>query len=726
MKRVLERVLAAMLCMVPPLAGASGDHGPSYTQFRAWTAPDIALPRFQAGELGIVQPGMRRVYLYTAWRAIALGPRAAQLPGLDGGLARADGSAFGYGWSEPDETAPYPLISRLAAALHLDGDDEQVRTIAACPATATTFAVRTLDLASARPDATPARLDAWVVAQQQVGAACQAAQDARYRFGDGKAVHAGAPPPPLPDGEPAFWRHAREYQRAAWYFHVERHADSAALFDRIGATLGHAMRQLGQYLALRAAIRDAVATAKGAEPARREQLALQLEGRGARIVADTSLAPMHEATRAALRAMRVALTPESRLAALSRHLADPAADPFALDRLGDWGLLADGGQAAALRSRHDFIDWIETVRECAGRKDCAAQAAHALERWRATSGRPWLVAALMLATAMPPELERAAMVVAPGEPAYLTVRYHLARLLRLAGRRAEARAVADGVLRRQLSPGTRNLLREERFATATSVRDAARYLLRTNIDWGERGVVREDAINDDGLRWLNERLAVADLVGLAGDDALPAGLRARIAGAAWIRAGLLGNVQDGKRAAALLAQLAPPMAQAVARYTRAASAAPAGQARHVMLVEAMRFGLGAQLTMTAEPVAAVAPGDVTASGWCSFRPARTAAVAFPWRLPGPPAPGGTPAQRKEAERLAPLKTATGMLGDDIIERAASHPDDPELPWLLHVVVMSTRGGCLDADAKRLSRKAFTVLHRRYPDSEWARRTPYFY
>ena len=47
-------------------------------------------------------------------------------------------------------------------------------------------------------------------------------------------------------------------------------------------------------------------------------------------------------------------------------------------------------------------------------------------------------------------------------------------------------------------------------------------------------------------------------------------------------------------------------------------------------------------------------------------------------------------------------------------------------WLLHVVVMSTRGGCLDPDAQTLSRTAWNLLHKRYADSEWTDKTPYFY
>ena len=62
----------------------------------------------------------------------------------------------------------------------------------------------------------------------------------------------------------------------------------------------------------------------------------------------------------------------------------------------------------------------------------------------------------------------------------------------------------------------------------------------------------------------------------------------------------------------------------------------------------------------------------------------------------------------------------------MLARARTHPNDPDLPWLLHVVVMSTRGGCTDADNRELSRTAWQLLHRRFPASSWAKKTPYYY
>jgi hypothetical protein len=485
--------------------------------------------------------------------------------------------------------------------------------------------------------------------------------------------------------------------------------------------------------------------------ARREQQARTLERRGGLILADTALSPMHEATRALLRSMRARLTPETRLDELNRALDDPAADPFALDRLGDWAMLVNGAQPeelARLRHEHAFIDWIETVRGCTGivpNPLCEPAGAHALARWRETGSRPWLVAALMLPQAPLPELIEAGLAVAPDDPAYVTVRYHLARLYRLDGKPREALALADDVLQRQLSPGTRNLLRQERFAVATSVPEAARYLLRTNVDYAKSALrnavpgepmpdsAREVMLNGDGLAWLNLGLPVAGLVELARQPALPPAVRVRIAGAAWIRAALLDNLKAGRQAGALLAQLAPATAPAVASYGTAASNV---ERRHIVLAESVRAGLRAQLTMDPQPVKAGKANDATASAWCSFSTGDDAREPgydnpgqpppFPWRLPPMPDTGQASQRRVELARLGAMKTATGVIGADVLARAASHPRDPDIPWLLHVVVLSTRGGCLDADAKTLSRAAWKLLHTRYPDDPWTKKTPYFY
>jgi len=73
-----------------------------------------------------------------------------------------------------------------------------------------------------------------------------------------------------------------------------------------------------------------------------------------------------------------------------------------------------------------------------------------------------------------------------------------------------------------------------------------------------------------------------------------------------------------------------------------------------------------------------------------------------------------------------MHTATGFVGQHVLAWAATHPADKDLPWLLYVAVQSSRGGCLDPDHTAISKKAWQLLHQRFPRSPWTEQTPYFY
>ena len=63
------------------------------------------------------------------------------------------------------------------------------------------------------------------------------------------------------------------------------------------------------------------------------------------------------------------------------------------------------------------------------------------------------------------------------------------------------------------------------------------------------------------------------------------------------------------------------------------------------------------------------------------------------------------ARDRETAALKRVKTATGFVAEHLMARAKTRPDDPDVPWLLHAVVQSTRGGCLDPDASKTSKAA---------------------
>jgi hypothetical protein len=81
---------------------------------------------------------------------------------------------------------------------------------------------------------------------------------------------------------------------------------------------------------------------------------------------------------------------------------------------------------------------------------------------------------------------------------------------------------------------------------------------------------------------------------------------------------------------------------------------------------------------------------------------------------------------REFDALAAFGTAPNYLSAEAIAWAKARPKDPEVAEVLARAVASTRYGCSDKQTGAYSRQAFTILHRQYPGTEWAKRTPFWY
>ncbi|WP_343732490.1 hypothetical protein [Duganella sp.] len=759
-------------------AGASGDL--PYDRYVSRYAPDIPLERYQGGELGVVLPTYARAYLYAAWRGVMLGAREVKTsPGMQHGLTvSVEGRPGGYGdWRQnaPDDVYA-AWRDAVSAALKREvlparENDNVANTYRSCPDSSYFFAAQTLNDLARRSDATPARLQAWVATQRQVFLVCGDNPEAR-RPGYGQPKVVAAQPTALPPTEALYWRQMQEYQLASAAFYAEDYTRSGKLFAHIGATDKHPLRHWGKYLALRSQARAAtyISPSVSQEERWKQQQAIAAEGPEAAaarqaaqqqkvdaiqagiddIVADPALKDLHEDARAIGRAMRATLTPKVRFAELSKALDNPRIDPYADDQLGDWRLLADQLMpVAALRKSVGFIDWIQSIQQCHGDKpeaSCEQERDHALEQWRRhvkdgnkAQARVWLMAAAMRGDAMPADLEKACLQVMAEAPEYLTVRYALARHYRVSKQADKARALEDAMLAQlgaASSASARNLFRQERLAMATSPAEAVPYLLRAPLesrdgDTGEKAdaTPADLELASDGQRWLNSGLATADLYALSADPRLPLSLRGRIAIAAWMRFDLLGKQSDAIAAARRIEQAAPALAADVRKYQTQASDL---ERRHTMLLAALKWQLTPTLNWynaTRGEFTQLPPDDVTASMWCKLPAKAGVTINEETAIEmAPPAPdtGNAAVRDKELEQLGSLKTATGFVGDHVLSRATNVPKDPDLPWLLYVVVQSTRGGCLDADAKTLSKRAYVLLGKRYGNTEWSRKTPYYY
>ena len=80
----------------------------------------------------------------------------------------------------------------------------------------------------------------------------------------------------------------------------------------------------------------------------------------------------------------------------------------------------------------------------------------------------------------------------------------------------------------------------------------------------------------------------------------------------------------------------------------------------------------------------------------------------------------------EWKTLAAIPSGVDWLGALTLAFAAAHPDDPRVPEALHLVVRASRYSIPGEHTAGFSYRAFTLLHRRYPDTEWAHKTPYWF
>ena len=753
----LAALAATALCPAP--SRASGDWSGPVDELVLRTDTDAEHGDVLRGEIGIVLPTWDAAPLYLAWRAIVTGGKGAP-PAAHAASAAASTPA---GWTDVaaqgDATSPFQQAG--------DGTN--------CRPDAWIFAQGTLQSLGRRPDATPARVQAWMAAQQRVFDLCN--RDPLDVPAD--ADPQLAPPAPLPASEPLYWRQLRDYQLAAMAFYGAHYAQSEQAFARIGRTAGHPMQPWGAYLALRSHLRalqlpdPAAPKPDPAQPPRvlPEQVddlkALRREG--AAILADPALAARHEDTAATLRRAAYLLAPNFHFAELTDDLDDFKADPFKDDVLADWSFIGFAGYGAAradvktldaLRTRHPWFDWLSSLGPDAGgtepqKKDarsCGPSCEHVQKAWHSShagSGarRAWLLAALMSNAPLTAPMEQDARAVDAKAPEFLSVRYWLAAGLLAAGRGDEARPLTEDLVarlrqRKTPMPSALNLAIQQRFAEATSVADAAPWLLMRPLasitsDTGERAPVPTTTTtmnpSPEGALWMDRGLAVRDMLALAQALKTPSPWRSRLAVAAWMRADLLGDAAGATEASTLVEQFVPSLKPVTTRY-RAQPGAP--ERRHLLLMAALRHNLSPDI-LGGNPDADATwplqkPDEISAGMWCRIG-ADDAADYFPSAigktLPPLPAPvvSGDPARRDvERKRLFDLHSATGTIGLHAIDWAAAHPADKDLPWLLHVAVASSRGGCVGADRSAIATKAWQVLHKRFPRSEWTEQTPYFY
>ncbi|WP_397404135.1 hypothetical protein [Phenylobacterium sp.] len=416
--------------------------------------------------------------------------------------------------------------------------------------------------------------------------------------------------------------------------------------------------------------------------------------------------------------------------------------------------------------------------------------AHARDRWARTSDPAWLIAALSLvdpgALEVPGLLADAGKVGA-SHPAWLTVQFHSLRLTLATAPAPASRKRLDALLQRpDLSASDRNLFTAQRAQVASDLREFAKLALRKRVcandqaDGCVRGFWQTDAyqewslydgIGREGVTGLGEdaravidRLPLATRIELSRDAQLPASLRLDVALTSFARAVILSDNASADGMARDLETLLPQMAGDW-RRARTAPMGPEKRFAQFMIfakipglrldlvdytrpegtvAQFQRYWVPWMVLPRGRPVIATPPSlaryqmagvepdsdaraDLTCLGECGHGAAGL-------RMPDFAAATSAQADSERGYFInrgpvfdfeTPLESPPGArsMWDEILVYARANPTSPEVPEALYWLVRVGRwGGSHDHSGRR----AFELLHARYPASAWTKRTPYYY
>ena len=743
-------VVAAILLSALYAVACAVDYPVPVFSFRKH--PDLPLTGFVAGRLGVLQPTFARSYLVIAWRwmnGVGMSPRERE-QAMSYYDDRQQGSLY-KGWVKGVEDWPAKW-HRLRAAIRnppapkvssvTDGQfsyyPDNHQFVLNCAEDAYRIAIHTLEGRRSRFGAGSAAFRSWLAAQDMVFSNC-----------DGEKLFL----PTDPTSElPLTIRQDRQYQIAAALFYATRYPDALTRFRTIAADHASPWSDISNYLVVRTLYRM-----------ERDD---DVKQESTRILADSSLSAIHGMTWNLMERAGLHERDQTYFTELGRLLSARGQGDGFREELWNYADIYDGiigpadpnreywygqddGHPDEARFRSvPMTDWIHSFQA----RDAAAHA-RTLAIWKRTRSVPWLVAALAHATGKEPDapaLIDAAAQVPHSSPAYLTATWHRIRLSAERGRKEESRDELDAVLNSpelQDLPSDVNLFRSLRMVSAADFPDFLHFALRNPVlvvfddNLGEvpdergAGYLRgawtpHPSFDRDAVTLLNFSTPF-DLIEQALSGEYPAELHQELAMTAFTRGLMLDR--DLTKSASELESAWPELQPLVAQWRSAATP------------EEKRFAAAFLLLRRPEARPYLKPGISRHSKpgtldhyrdnwWCPVdiiqplqRQADDDGRRFVLSAPPPSfLDNDSDKTAAEIEQLEKQGNAAEFLGRIVLSWAKGHPDDARLPEALHRVVVVTHLGCSDTGTPDVSKAAFQTLQRNYPQSEWAKRTPYWY
>lgn len=755
----MSRKRAAIAFAILALAIPGNSCGPFFTEavFVNRAVPSD-LTSFLNGHLGVVQQGLRPRYLALAYRILAGPPLNAEEKSaiLDANRVAHDANPetppevqslykAALEWNQQrlkvnPASGDVPL-SLYSSARTVPG--QQWQDYDNCLQNAFSNAARTL-AARARDHATErAELAEWVSGQDAVFSNCDA---------NGQM--------PSPVSKPKWLAYDRAYQIASAHFYRLEFGPAIDQFTQIAADTDSPHRSLAAFMVGRCLLRQATLSLPDKDDDNTmRQAAVQFQ----RVM--QSGGPYAGPAEDLLNFIDLRIDPSAAAARLGDRIANP--DPRIAQHLIDLAYVGEykwlEHQEEARKS--DLVDWILTMKGFPidpNKNPMGDQIfQHARDRWRQTRNTAWLVAALINADAPDQELDRAAAAIPPMSPAGVTIAYGR---LQMQPAGAEARAQAEKLVHdlaaRHESPDTLNLFAILARQKAESLQQFSRLapLEPVGEDDGENGlsslpassatptgaipstmaglpvnIAGDKRIDSDTAIIFNRHLPLKDLAPLVLNSNWPKQLRFELAVAVWTRAVLLDRPQEARLLTPTLIAGEPGWKPWLSAYDAATSP---DERRVAGLLALMRFpsvrpyinaGSGREDGF-------VGYSSYRDNWWCAdmggfdYSTGHNFGGAYP-NPNKPPTidlpPFLTPSMNSEADReqaqLQEVGDAPQYFGMQALAWVKAHPTDPRNSQVLGFALRAMRNGCNLEKSYDLKREIFTLLHARYPQSEWAKK-----
>ncbi|HWN57279.1 MAG TPA: hypothetical protein VNO74_04225, partial [Methylomirabilota bacterium] len=714
-------VALSALVLAPP-AWSSGFH-PPMASFVSQYKPDPPLDQFAAGRLGLIQPSWETTYSYVAYRYLA-GP----------GFNADEQKVLLSIWNEPSYPQPNlePQTDWLAARAKIPGASpmQMIGTFAAGPSytfflncndDAFRTATATLGTVVAKFGESSAQVKQWLDAQDLVFQNCPGSSS--------------KPNPHIPEplrGGTRFEQAERAYQIACANFYIQNFDAAVSMFTFIGADSTSPWRTIAPYLVARATIRKATLSGVKNDNVLLAQAETQLNA----IVAGSGPDDLKAGARRLLGFVGCRLHPEERNEQEVRAIMRPGSESTLAQDLKDYRECGTPRLVGDFYA-NDLDDWFASF----GPTD---DPSHAIDKWKRTQSPAWLLASLAHVSGSDPRAEtliEAAQRLAPDSPAHLTAAFHVARILIEQGKTDEARARLDAILAKPdaLPHSAFNQFSRLRLKLARNFGDYLKYAQRypVTIDGDELPDEFDDPymqrlaagplLDVDSAEVMDQWLPLSVLKESARSQILPSPLRAQVAQSIWMRSILLGDQETARELAPVVRDLIPDLKPSLDAWL---AAKDSDQQRFEVALMALR-------SPGMRPYIDPGIGRPTRLGTMYFRdnwwPALKSVALANAPLPSAgavtqPAVSKYPsflsaAERESADReWIKLSANDGpeFLCSEALRHASVSPNDERVPEALYRCVVAVHLGPSSDRCNALAESAFHRLHRRYPNSKWAR------